>query len=815
MVLLNFNNILPFTKCALAHLLGRRLILLLIYISITNIFSQKPGQSIKAVSVAFGGKIQLQKEGERVWKKITRKIRIEDGDLLKSGYKSYLIIRIGSGNQVILGSNSKMLIKLPKIGEEGKETKNISITLFEGGCFVTWKGPEEIQFFSNDGMAATSKASFAFIYQKNNGKTHVISTNNKLMVQNITKKSPVEINKGEYTFVIPENNPIEPAQITIEITDLMKKFFGDKFVNKELEQANIKVSTSTTKAIAEKAESKPKYEENIRLSPLFNMGSILKKIRQSENPGNVNYMEPYWVDEMQNHKYLIEAKFSYLSASPKDQSASYSGVKVRTGVHMGNIKAGINLPYETNNEGVYTMAFEGTTGILDKINYLYYVSPKQTLSIHLGEIRNLTYHQGLLVNNFSNEIRSQIAQPLGFSLRWNPSVFTSWNYFIADLSSLNIMATNFLFENGYTSLGASWIVDFDQSAGLTTGDGVGNFRGEEFLSTKTSSGTGSVWGWDMFVDFNFIQQEDILLFGYAGFSQIFKDGFKSQGRAVQFPGLEMYYNRYKFFLEGQVSIDNVHPEYFNQFYLEDRSRIYTVNGSPMNIAQADRLPPLGNTNGFKTGLEVRFLKNLWVGLSYGQSLFLNAASSTDSRGLSRGSFGNINPKNEIILINENDRELYKKNSNRSMKFRIFGGNNIVSGLKRFEVYYDMTQGKFGRLIIDNAKVFLPDTTIVPFTTIINNRMTIIDTLFDTDDEPDSLQLEFDYNNDYPLLTDTQSESFFFSLNAMFGVKIEYGVFSNANVLAEFRGFSHDFSGNGIFDEGELVSEFALTWRQKF
>jgi len=680
---------------------------------------------------------------------------------------------------------------------------------------VNWKGPEEIQFFSNDGMSASSKANFAFIYQKNNGKTHIISTSEKLMVQNITKKSPVEINKGEFTYVMPEKNPAEPALITTEVTDLMRKFFGDKFVNKELEQANIKVATTTTKAVAEKAETKQKFDESIRLTPLFSMGKILKKIRQIEGIGKNRYIAPYWVDEMLNHKYYLETKFSYISASPQGQSASFNGAKIRTGANFGNVAIGINLPFETNNKGDYSMALTGKQGILDKIYYLDYVTPKQQLSIHFGEIRNLTYHNGLLVNNFSNEIRSQIAQPLGMIVSWEPSYITSWNYFIADMSSFQVMGTNFLFENGYTSLGNSIFIDFDQSGGLTTGDGEGNFRGETVLDTDTSSESGTVWGWDVFVDFNFIQQEKLIIFGYAGFGKIFKNGFDGEGFIIQFPGMEIFYGKYRFFFEGLVSNQSAHPGYFNSFYLEDRSRIAQIStsqGSSMAVAQVDRNPYLGSSNGMKTGFDMRILKNLWAGLTYGQTMF---TTGFDPAKIASSDAGTVTQRQGAILVHSSDYELYRKNSNRTMKFRIFGGNNIVSGLKRFEVYYDIEQASFGRLISDTVKVIIRGSTTVSLSTEISDRMTVIDTIFTSTGEPDSLMLEFDYNNDYPLLTGTQSESTFFSLNALFGVKIEYAVLSNATVLAEFRGFSHDFAGNGIFDEGDIVSEFVLTWRQKF
>ncbi len=106
----------------------------------------------------------------------------------------------------------------------------------------------------------------------------------------------------------------------------------------------------------------------------------------------------------------------------------------------------------------------------------------------------------------------------------------------------------------------------------------------------------------------------------------------------------------------------------------------------------------------------------------------------------------------------------------------------MAELKRFEIYYRLQGGNFGREIADQKDV-TPD---------INGLI-----------------------SRYPNLQTNRSASLVLFLNTVFGFLIEYGVLKNASVVAQFRGYTLDLNGNGIYNSGELLSEIAGTWRMKF
>ncbi len=750
------------------------------------------GEGPNAISVAFGGKIQLQKEGERIWKKITRKIRIEDGDLIKTGYKSYIIIRIDLKNQIIIGSNTKVLVKMPPV-ENGSGFVT-TLTVFEGGCYMTWEGPNEVQVFSNDGMAASPKGSFSFIYQKDLNKTNIFATSENLMSQNISLKTPIEITKGNFTNVEPDKNPTEPTLVTTEITDLLRQYFGDKFVSNEMEKFGIKAQTEkiTSKAVAEKSVEEEKYEEDIRLKPFFKLPEVLEKVRKSDGTTGANdYVPPFWFDNLEDHKYYTETQLFFQSASPQEGGVSHNGIRLRGGASFGSLRFAINLPFETSKDG-HSLGFTGLQGILDKIYYLDYSLPKVGMDIHLGPIRKFTQFKGLLVKDFSNEIHSQIAQPLGFIFNWSMSGFSDFRMYAGDLAGFSPMGLSYFYDNGYTSIGTAMVFDWNQGTGLTLGDGLENYRAEEEPNVDVASSTASIWAMEFFLEFNFIQESSINAFGYLGSAFLFSGAFGYEGLGVQFPGISIFYKKFHGFIEGYGSHKHFHPGYFNDFYYEDRARVHqTLNGTQA-FSLNEVHPPLNNARGLRMGLEWRYRPRLWFGFSYGQNFATKKLGDLAE------------------VLRPEDKPLYEALPDRNLRFRIFGGNDLINGLKRVEVYYQLQSGQLYFALRDSPKLDSIVTDTVGLAEIPDYANVLDDTTL-----VDSAVIEIPFENNYPFLSSVQSESFFTSLNASFGVKIEYGVLQNASVLAEFRGFSHDFSGNAIYEPGELVSEFSATWKMKF
>ena len=89
-----------------------------------------------ATSIANGGKIQVQKEGERVWKNVNKKITVTDGDILKTGHKSFIVLQVGESNVIVIGADSRVLINFAPYEGELNLEYTLTATIFEGAGYL-------------------------------------------------------------------------------------------------------------------------------------------------------------------------------------------------------------------------------------------------------------------------------------------------------------------------------------------------------------------------------------------------------------------------------------------------------------------------------------------------------------------------------------------------------------------------------------------------------------------------------------------------------------------------------------------------------
>jgi|GEM_PF-5613740 len=752
---------------------------------------------------AFGGKVQLQREGQRVWDRANKKDTIQGGDLIKTGYKSFAILKIGQRNKIVMGSSTHALFeKIP-----GTEQK-IKITLFEGGLYFTWPEETPTEIFTNDGLFQVQTGAFAALYSKQDKKTLFANLDGTQSIQSLIKKEPLSLGPSQFSITESEQNPTPPAQISNSVAEQLRLFFGDNFLNKEFEKYKVVIGTesqlSAQATLSDKKETP--YEESIRVAPFFNIQDVLKKIRVIEGLETQMYQPPFWYDDQQSYKGFLELKFRMLNlTTPLVESSNPFGLILRSGMRRDNWAFAINYPVETGEDGsLRFFSISSTQAILDKIYFLDYQNSKGNLVVHFGPIRDLTLGKGLLVYRFSNEIKGQIEQPLGFMLQYNPHPYIDFLAFIPDLSQKYITGAHLNFDNGWTQIGGSFVMDWNQGEAFTFADKA--FRADALPqdSLLIPSTTGSVMGWELMSQFNFIEEDGLSAYGYAGISVLQASG-KVQGVVMQIPAINIIWHRLSTYLEGILTFDYNHWGYFNEYYLEDRARIYgrsTNTSDSLNPADSiyafsavELHPPLALSKGFRMGVEWQIMDRLWLGLGYGQTFANSYTAETytsrndsivvpyiylDSAGTYQ--FGRTKADTTFadttVLIPLDQRPHYKRvNWNHNIQFRVFAGNDLISNLKRFEIYYNLHGGWFGREVYIGNE-YRQGLNSLPY-------------------------------------VDKAGESFYLSLGSTFGMLLEYQILSKSSILAEFRGYSQDFRSNNIFDTDDLIMEFGLSWRSNF
>ncbi|MBF0432252.1 MAG: hypothetical protein HQK83_13290 [Fibrobacteria bacterium] len=767
---------------------GIFLFFLLFFISVPFLEAQDQ----KSSTLAFGGKIQLQREGEKRWRKITRKVGINNGDIIKTSYKSFLILQTVGKCRIVIGSSSKILFELTPGTENGEENSTIKLTLFEGAIFLI-TAKSQVTVFTSDGKASIAKGKFTVHYSRKKSLTTIASFKGPIVAQNIIKKENTNIPLGTFSTIKPDMNPISPTPLTNDVGDLLRRYFGDKFINNELKKANIRISENRPrKAVAEQVKTKKKdaaYEESTTIEPLFNVLEIRETIREIEGYSEKIYMSPYSLKTAPTGKFFVEMKGGIINTDPEKitisngsrfsygerESVSYMDFRIRSGMRLNDFSFAVNVPFATDNSQSYNLALSGIPGILDKIYFIDYQYKKYDIDIHCGEIRDATFNKGLLVNNFSNELKSQLSQPLGVTAEWNVNTFINTRAMLADLARPAIFGGNLFFDNGWIATGFSVMTDLSQGGGITYGNGFNSdsltassrFRASDPPDTFKKSKTDRVWGWDGYLESTMYNENQFSFYIYAGVAMVYENMFDRLGVSMQLPGINVIYKRFSFFLEGNGSNNRSHIGYFDDAYQENRSSIFVEENRAYSMNE--RHSPMGVSKGMRTGLNWQIMDQLWVGSSFGQVLGGNDAKE-------RVRIDTViegTQKTITTTKNTHDSYLTELLLNRTFEVYFLGGKNLLPGLSRIEAHYRLNHGQ------------------------MNEKLA-----------PQYQRLSIDEINQYRHLNGAVSYSSFLSLYMSVNFLVEYNILKNFAVIAQVRGYGYDFNGNNIYDPGDLVTEYS-------
>ncbi len=715
---------------------------------------------VKASTLATGGKVQIQKEGERVWRTVDKKINISDGDILKTGYKSFVVIQVGEGNIVVVGSDSRALLNFGVYEGELNLEYTTTVTVFEGGVYFKWYKQSFLNVFTSNAVGRIAEGIFAAAFEPDAEKSTFTVMKSKLVTGNISRTRTSSTDAGFYTTISQDGDSEHPIPISAALVEKLRVYFGESFVAKELEANGLQIKDQD----AVKAKSEPRSSKDldvdIKLRTFFKGNDVFGNLDKKLAGERSYYQPPIWYDPVGDYnRFLIESGFHFSSALGE----IYPGFYARGIWKSGKIKLGFNLPLESGQDGFKVNTFGSGTGLLDKLYLFDYTPANGRYEIHIGEIQNLTYNRGLLVRNFSNALHSQIEQPRGLVTQYHSRNRGDLHVFIADLSNPSLIGSNYLYDNGLTAAGFSAVFDLNQGGGLTIGDA--GFNAEAAPIPSVPSATGLVWAWDAYLEFNVLNDPPFFINGYGGISFLYEGLSPSKGgRVFQAPGVEVYYKKWSLYFEGFFTDGEQFPGYFNDFYLEDRTRMYTdtASGKTYGLSQTERLGRMESERGARVGIDYQLLKGLWLGFGGGQNIGSGkieanlAQSGNPSAGIRQTSTPGL------------------LNRDRFATARVFLGGDFIQRVPRFEMSYTMYSGKLGRHLV-------------------------LDTLS---------------NQVIPQTAPEFEDKLFFSLNTVIKVAGEFKVLSNASVVASYTSYSLDLITNGIYDAGEMVSEFGLQWRMK-
>ena len=157
----------------------------------------------------------------------------------------------------------------------------------------------------------------------------------------------------------------------------------------------------------------------------------------------------------------------------------YNQLSLRPEIPIGKLGVGLDIYLYFNNDGVYFESWDFSSGgaayrtIIDKIYYLRWGKPGDNLYIMAGALPSVTLGQGILVNNYANIMEYPQVRQIGLNLQAKITgvgveVIHS-NFKSATPGVLGVRGSYPIMHN--LSLGASFVTDMNQLAGLQDSDG--------------------------------------------------------------------------------------------------------------------------------------------------------------------------------------------------------------------------------------------------------------------------------------------------------------------------------------------------------
>jgi len=433
-----------------------------------TLFSMTMGQSAEFIVASMEGSAKVQRSQKKNWDALNSGDRIGDNDIIETFFQARCIIRFGDGNTVILGSNSKALLNITTQPSGGKVKYSASLTLFSGGIFAKAISNAFISIYTSNGVAETEDGAISAVVNQKSGETgfQVLSGTN-VTARNVAQQQGRRLTAGQTTMILPGREPTAPLFLTQKHANVLKHFFGDEYISKELENSGIKptdVSTQGNKIrLSQSLMMGGAGKQSVDLGMykrLFVLNDIYESIFNDEQQGWTNY------SPIENDAALFNSKGDLgisllLGKGGEDMRTS---LLLTPSFSLSALKLGLRLRMGSNYAGQFGLhSFKGGLGgILDLINVVQLGDRLSSKWLYVGAINDYSIGNGFVVDDFSNKNAYSFSRPLGLLGHLFLNEKMSIDAFVGDLSNFGYGGVHALFEPAGVYLGVGYYFDFNQ-----------------------------------------------------------------------------------------------------------------------------------------------------------------------------------------------------------------------------------------------------------------------------------------------------------------------------------------------------------------
>lgn len=625
------------------------------------------------------GTAKAQRAQKKSWESTYLGDEINDNDIVETYFQTKVVFHYGVDNSIILGSNTRCLFNIKEVPQGDVKIINVNLTLFSGGVLVKSVTSSHVNIYTSNAVAQIDSGTISTVVEAKTGHTGFQVLGGTTEARNVAQQQGKKLNPGLTTIVLPGKEPTAPLYITYRHVAVLKHFFGDEFIDQQIEDAGIKPTEDKTSvsrlSLSEGMQGKAEKEEQMQ-KRLFSQNKIWGIILDDR----AKKKKPFQPIEkpLRTHKGKGEIEFN--SNIGIAGGTVYPKFCLVPSLHLPKFSIGLNLPYAKNASGAMSLNIGSLPGIFDKIHHITAGNTENARYFKLGPITDYTLGKGLVVNGYQNKNIYTVTQPLGITMQYKNELIDA-NAFVSDISNWYVGGAHFGFTIGNTWLGCGYYYDANQYNGtLTTEtsrfidiDALEDLNGKLPDSDSVPSNN-HIYE----VNFGFWQQvmEDFLLDVHFQFAQkIAQDGF--DGYVIRGPEVGITLKNFNFGLSYIVDKGRLLEGHLSSMYMSNRLRYEQIEADTVfywtqnNMLSKDR-----KSYGFVLFFRASPFTGTAVDLSFRQD-FLTRTPFTVNTG--DGSVGT-------------DSTSKKNNFTFSLSLRM--NERLFDPIKYAEIYLNQTHGGF-------------------------------------------------------------------------------------------------------------------------
>jgi hypothetical protein len=596
-------------------------------------FSQ---QTLNFTVAQLDGSASVQHSEEYQWNKVATGDLVQKNDIFETDFQTKLQLSL-NGTIVVLGSNTKTLIDFKTRGLDDSVNTEISVTVFSGGVLTKSGRGCKLKVFTTNAVAETDSATLSTVADGKTGESGFQVISGIVNVRNITQSKGKILRSGLTTMVLPNKEPSAALYLTNRHVTVLKHFFGDEYIQLELDQAGVKPTeekVGNRLTISKNVSSRsPSPVNDDMYKVLFDVEKIYGSIIDDQ-VNNYGFYQHYSMENNITRK-KIRVTSGTLQGAGNDQS--YSAYMLSGAWNYKFIDLGLRFGFYREGQDHLSMNFTNAEGLLDKIDHFTLGYPSDSLFIELGSIKNLTYGNGLIVDNFRNKHDGTVFHTTGVNAHAKFNNEVSIKGFLADVLNPYVGGFYLGYEPSSYYLGIGYYFDLDQYYKIVNNDNY-KYSTPVFRDTlrpgheKTEVHIAEVLaGLDLAVNYEF----NARIFGEFAQKII---GRNSDGRILRIPSLYVDFYKSHVWLCLFIENERLSNGVFNEFYMMHRN---FVNGDTASHNYTiETVNSLFSTDRRAIGMTVKYgfnpVKGLDLSLLYTQNFyerntFIDIVDSTETK----------------------------------------------------------------------------------------------------------------------------------------------------------------------------------------